>query len=183
MGDRKVYLLLTDTGTVLTRMIKLYTRQCHNHASIGFDCELTEVYSFGRKRPRNPFFAGFVKEDIRSELFKNASCAVYVFTVNEKTYNKMLNIIKEMDLNRQKYRYNLLGLFAIAINKRFDREHAFFCSHFVAMVLKEGQLLNTNKHLSMITPQDLKEASSHRLIYQGSLQSYISYREKYLKAQ
>ncbi|MEH7346428.1 hypothetical protein V7122_21520 [Bacillus sp. JJ1532] len=184
MGDRKVYLLLTDTGTLFTRMIKLYTKECHNHASIGFDCELTEVYSFGRKRPRNPFVGGFVKEDIRSELFKNASCAVYVFTVSEKKYYQMLNLIKKIDENKQKYRYNLLGLLAIALNKRIHRKHAFFCSHFVAMVLQEGRLLDiNNKHLCMITPQDLKEASSHRLIYQGSLQSYITYREKYLKAQ
>lgn len=183
MGDRKVYLLLTDTGTLFTRMIKLYTKQCHNHASVGFDCELTEVYSFGRKRPRNPFVGGFVKEDIRSQLFKNASCAIYVFTVNEKAYNKMFNYIKEMDKNQHKYRYNLLGLFAIALNKRINRKHAFFCSHFVAMVLNEGMLLNINKHPCMITPKDLMEASSQRLIYKGSLQSYISFREQYLKAQ
>ncbi|QED48202.1 hypothetical protein [Cytobacillus dafuensis] len=183
MGDRRVYLLLTDTGTLFTRMIKLYTKECLNHASISFDSELTEVYSFGRKRPRNPFIGGFVKEDIRSELFRNASCALYVFTVKDNQYHRMVELIKEIDDNQQKYRYNLIGLFAIALNKQIHRKYAFFCSHFVAMILKEGRLLETNKHLCMITPQDLKEASSHRLIYQGDLHNYLSYREKYLEAQ
>lgn len=180
MEERKVYLLLTDTGTLFTRMIKLYTKECHNHASIGFDCELTEVYSFGRKRPRNPFIGGFVKEDIRSELFRKATCAVYVFTVTENQYDNMLRLIKEIDANKQKYRYNLLGLFAIALNKQIPRKHAFFCSHFVAKVLQEGRVLETNKHISMITPQDLKKASSHKLVYQGNLQSYFSYRDNHL---
>lgn len=35
-----------------------------NHVSIALDRELTEVYSFGRKQPDNPFIGGFVKEDI-----------------------------------------------------------------------------------------------------------------------
>lgn len=183
MEERKVYLLLTDTGTLFTRMIRLYTKESHNHASIGFDCELTEVYSFGRKRPRNPFIGGFVKEDIRSELFRNATCAVYVFTVTEKQYDNMLRLIKEIDANKQKYRYNLLGLFAIALNKQIHRKHAFFCSHFVAKVLQEGHILETNKHLSMITPQDLKKASAHKLVYQGKLQSYFSFRDNYLSQQ
>ena len=177
MANRKVYLLLTDTGTLFTRMIKLYTKQCLNHASICFDSDLREVYSFGRKRPRNPFIGGFVKEDVKSELFRNASCEIYVFTVTDKQYHNMILLIKEIERNQQLYRYNLLGLFAIALNKRLHRKHAFFCSHFVATILQEGRLLETTKHLSMITPQDLKKAGAHRLIYQGSLQSYLSYED------
>lgn len=174
MGNRNVYLLLTDTGTLFTRMIKLYTKECLNHASISFDSELKEVYSFGRKRPRNPFIGGFVKEDVRSELFKNASCEIYVFNVTDIQYQNMLLLIKEIERNEQLYRYNLLGLFAIALNKKLHRKHAFFCSHFVATVLQEGRLLDTTKHISMVTPQDLKQYASHRLVYRGNLQSYFS---------
>ncbi len=177
MGNRNVYLLLTDTGTLFTRMIKLYTKECLNHASISFDSDFKEVYSFGRKRPKNPFIGGFVKEDVRSELFRNASCEIYVFNVSEKQYHNMLLLIKEIEKNQQLYRYNLLGLFAIVLNKKLHRKHAFFCSHFVATVLQEGRLLNTTKHISMMTPQDLKQTSSHRLIYQGNLQTYFSYED------
>ncbi len=173
MGNRNVYLLLTDTGTLFTRMIKLYTKECYNHASIGFDQDLLDVYSFGRKRPRNPFIGGFVKEDIRSSFFKNANCAIYVFNVTDTQYHDMLQLIKKIEENQKKYRYNLLGLFAIALNKRFIRKDAFFCSHFVAMILNEGRLLNIDKQLSMITPKDLKHISSHQLVYQGKLQSYF----------
>ena len=83
MTEKKIYILLTDTGTLFTKFIKLYTKKPYNHASISFDSELSEVYSFGRKTARNPFIGGFVKEDVNKGLFKEANCAVYALTVNE----------------------------------------------------------------------------------------------------
>ena len=52
--ERSIYILLTNTGTLFTRVIQTYTRAPYNHASISFDRELTELYSFGRKHPSNP---------------------------------------------------------------------------------------------------------------------------------
>lgn len=46
MKEKKVFLLLTDTDTMLTRLIKACTKMPYNHASIAFNPELTEVYSF-----------------------------------------------------------------------------------------------------------------------------------------
>lgn len=34
MSNQKIYILLTDTGTLFTRLIKLYTKKPYNHASI-----------------------------------------------------------------------------------------------------------------------------------------------------
>ena len=39
MIEKKVYILLTDTGTLFTKLIKLYTKKPYNHASISFDSE------------------------------------------------------------------------------------------------------------------------------------------------
>lgn len=49
VADQSVFILLTNTGTFLTRVIKSYTRAPYNHASISFNRELSELYSFGRK--------------------------------------------------------------------------------------------------------------------------------------
>ena len=54
MIEKKIYILLTDTGTLFTNLIKLYTKKPYNHASISFDSKLSEVYSFGRKTARKP---------------------------------------------------------------------------------------------------------------------------------
>ena len=168
MERKKVYLLLTDTGTIFTRMIKLYTKKPYNHASIVFDMHFNEVYSFGRKRPRNPFIGGFVNEDVRRGLFKNARCAIYSFDVSEKQVEKMKSFINKIELEKHLYRYNLLGLITFIINKPYQRKHAFFCSEFVAHVLNEGGI-QLQKPISLISPNDLQNMKNLKLEFEGHL--------------
>ena len=172
MREKKVYILLTDTGTLFTKTIKLYTGTPYNHASIAFDENLKEVYSFGRKRPTNPFIGGFVKENIKEGLFKNATCAVYSLTNNEKEYNSMRRYIKQIEAEKEKYRYNLIGLFAVMLNKRLNRKNAFFCSQFVASVLKKSDSIDFSIPPSLVTPHDLQLVEKSELIYQGMLKDY-----------
>ncbi|WP_019639725.1 hypothetical protein [Paenibacillus fonticola] len=74
--DIQIYILLSSRRTIVTKMIGLYTRAPYNHASIAFDSELREVYSFGRKHPLIPVFGGIVKENIHSVVFEKATCAM-----------------------------------------------------------------------------------------------------------
>lgn len=67
---RKVYIVLTYTGTILSRIVKMYTRREYSHVSIAFDEDLKEMYSFGRLNPYNPFIGGFVYERIDRGLLK-----------------------------------------------------------------------------------------------------------------
>jgi hypothetical protein len=136
--EKKIYILLTDTGTILTRLIKSYTKKPYNHASIAFDAELIEVYSFGRKTAKNPFNGGFVREDIHSVLFKQAYCAIYSLTITNHEYQKMYQYIQEIAAKKEHYRYNFIGLFGVLFKKPIKRKNAFFCSQFVASVLKQG---------------------------------------------
>jgi hypothetical protein len=181
--NRKVYILLTDTGTVLTKIIKLYTKKPLNHASIVIDEHFNKVYSFGRRNPRNPFMAGFVEENIRGGIFRNADCAIYCVTITEKQFQTMIGKISEMEEHKEDYRYNLIGLIAVMLNMEIDRKNAFFCSHFVATILEESGIdIKNHKPLSLVTPDDIKESSSLELIYEGKLSSYITnYHQNYYK--
>ncbi|MFA9559969.1 hypothetical protein ACERII_21895 [Evansella sp. AB-rgal1] len=172
MSEHKIYILLTRTGTVLSRMIQLYTRKNYNHASICFDSSFLEVYSFGRKVPRNPFIGGFVKEDIRASFFSQARCAVYSYTVTDDELQRMITYIRKIEDEKDRYRYNLLGLFAITVNKQIDRKYAFFCSQFIATVLQECEVMKFNKPLSHVTPYDLVEGTNVQLEYQGTLANF-----------
>ena len=172
MRDKKVYILLTDTGTVFTRLIKLYTKKPYNHASISFDTELTEVYSFGRKTARNPFIGGFVKEDVKRGLFKRADCAIYSIKVTEIDLQKMQSYLTEIEAQKKYYRYNFLGLFGVLFNKPLRRKKAFFCSQFVASILNECSSVDFEKPLSLIAPNDLQSIGSLQFEYEGKLTSY-----------
>jgi hypothetical protein len=170
---RNIYVVLTDTGTIFTRIIKLFTKNPHNHASISLDEELNRVYSFGRKKPRNPFIGGFVKENVREGLFRDASCAIYSYTISEKQFEKMRKKIMEIEKNKQHYKYNFLGLFAVVLNKEVERKNAYFCSHFVATILEESGIpLKRKKPLSLVTPNDIKDSFSLNLVYEGKLAFY-----------
>jgi len=172
VDEKKIYILLTDTGTLFTRLIKLFTKKSFNHASISFDRSLSEVYSFGRKTPSNPFIGGFVKENMESHFFNLAKCRVYSCTVSTSQYEKMRCFIQKVNDNKALYRYNLLGLFAILLNKQMTRKNAFFCSQFVATVLQEGECVHFSKPPSLITPQDLITGNDLQFVYDGDLKNY-----------
>ncbi|KMY50309.1 hypothetical protein [Peribacillus loiseleuriae] len=168
MKERKVYLLFTDTGTNFTKLIKLFTKQPYNHVSISFDGELREIFSFGRKKHDNPFIGGFVREQIAVGLFKKARCELYSFKVSELDYERMLCKVKQIEAEKNLYKYNLLGLFAILLNINFKRKNAFFCSQFVAMILNEKKHV-IDKSPNMVTPQNLLALNSLELVYKGKL--------------
>ncbi len=176
--SRKVYLLLTDTGTIFTRMVRLYTKKPYNHASIAFDDNFREVYSFGRKKPHNPFIGGFVNEDIRRGLFKNARCAIYSFEVTDEQISKMKYFINKIKTEKHLYRYNLLGLITFIINKPYQRKRAFFCSEFVAHVLNEGEINEFQKPCSLISPYDLQSIDSIELEFEGELKDLFEQESK-----
>ncbi|MCT2538212.1 hypothetical protein NC661_10730 [Aquibacillus koreensis] len=172
MRNKKVYLLFSDTGSLLTKCINLYTKTTLNHASIAFDLELTEVYSFGRKRPHNPFIGGFVRENLQTKIFHKARCAVYSFTITEADYDQMLYRIKEMEKHRHEYRYNFIGLFGVALNKELERKNAYFCSQFIATILSECGIYQNSKPSCLTKPQDLMDWHQLQLVYQGELSKY-----------
>ncbi|MHA0857179.1 hypothetical protein [Paenibacillus sp. CMAA1364] len=174
MSDEyEVYVLLTDTGTLLTKTIKWFTKDPLNHASIAFDRELTQVYSFGRKNPSNPFFAGFVKEDMNGDFFRDATCAVYSCKVTAQEYDNIRNQILHMELNHDQYKYNLIGMFGLLLNIQIKRDKTYFCSQFVATVFETSGVRLVNKCSSFATPGDFVHTSQLELIYAGDLRPYV----------
>jgi hypothetical protein len=172
MTEKQVFILLTNTGSLLTKLIKLYTKKPYNHASIAFDQHLSEVYSFGRKTARNPFIGGFVKEDVRIGLFKHADCAIFSITVSESQLQKMKHYLQVIEAQKKHYRYNFLGLFGVMFNKPLKRKNAFFCSQFVAYILNKSAIMKFEKPLALIAPYDLQCVSNLQLVYEGKLKDY-----------
>ncbi|EQB38280.1 MULTISPECIES: hypothetical protein [Virgibacillus] len=172
MGKKVIYFLFTDTGTNLSKAINYFTKQSLNHVSIGFDEALTEVYSFGRKRPKNPFIGGFVEEDIRSDFLRDANCAIYRFTISETECEKIIENIKLIKSQKHKYRYNFIGLLGILLQIEINRKCALFCSQFVATVLKDVPSFKPNKPTCFVTPADIRDHTGMELVYEGLLKNY-----------
>lgn len=171
--SKTIYIVLTDTGTLLSKAIGIYTRKDLNHASIAFDEQLTEMYSFGRKQRHNPFIGGFVKENAADGIFRDATCAILSYTVSEEDYTRMRQRICQFEMNQAQYRYNFIGLFGVALNKEIQREHAFFCSQFVATVVNECGISMFTISPNLVQPHHFAQSKCLQLIYEGNLQAYL----------
>ncbi len=170
--QKEIYLLLTDTRSWFTRLIKFYTKKPYNHASIAFDQELEQVYSFGRKAPKNPFIGGFVKENMNEGLFKHANGVIYSVSVTEEQWQKIQQYIRKINAEKDAYRYNFIGLFGFLLKRPINRKNAFFCSQFVATVLQESNVTQFSKPIPLVTPYDLQKADVFQLVYKGEIKEY-----------
>lgn len=71
--NKQLYIVISQTGTLLSRILKQITGAEYNHASISLSRDLERMYSFGRRNPYNPFWGGFVIESPRTGTFKRFS--------------------------------------------------------------------------------------------------------------
>ncbi|WP_342782137.1 hypothetical protein [Psychrobacillus soli] len=173
--QKTVYVLLTDTGTLLNRTIKYFTNAPYNHVSIVFDEKLDEIYSFGRKYPRNPLIAGFIKEDIyfgTYRYFYNTRCVLSKIDVSLKEYNRIRDVIQSFNNNKDIYSYNLLGLVGVAVRCPINQRNKYFCSQFIAEVFEKSGLDLWNLPPTLVTPHDFFIHPRFELVYEGRLYDY-----------
>lgn len=173
--DQSVFILLTNTGTLFTKVIQGYTRAPYNHASISFNRELSELYSFGRKNPNNPLNGGFVKEDLKTGTFSkypNTTCVIYELQVSERDIAKMKRVLQAFIRKDKKYFYNILGVLGIALKEPIEFSNSYFCSQFVAEILKRSGVRLWDKLPALVTPEDFRQSERLQLIYEGKLNEY-----------
>lgn len=170
---KKIYIVLTYTGTVLSKIIKMYTGAEYCHVSLSLDKKLRKMYSFGRLRPYNPFIGGFVHEGIDRgtfKRFKNTKAEIYSIDVTNKQYNIIKKHIKKMENNKEEYKFNRLGLFLTAVNYKYTKEKAFYCSEFVKYLIEEADIdLNLP---DIVKPIDFKNIVDLEFLYKGILKNY-----------
>jgi hypothetical protein len=170
---RKIYIVLTYTGTILSKIIKIYTRDEFAHVSISLDKELTKMYSFGRLNPYNPFIGGFIHEYINKGTFKkfyNTRAKIYSLEITDEQYRKLAVAIKKIETNKNIYKFNILGLFAAGFRIKISRDYYFYCAEFVKYVMDTA---NIYTRLPTVTkPEDFKRIIGLEEIYTGILRFY-----------
>lgn len=170
---KKIYIILTHTGTGPSKIIKMYTKAKFSHVSISLDEELNEMYSFGRLTPYNALYSGFVHEGINFgtfKRFKNTEANIYSYEIEDYQYNKIASIIQEMKESTKRYKFNIIGLIAVAFNIRIKRKRAYYCAEFLKYLLEEADV---RKDLpDIIKPEHFMNLKELKLIYNGKLRDY-----------
>lgn len=175
---KEIYIVLTETNTILSKGIQLYTQHKFNHVSLALDSNLEEMYSFGRKNENNPWIGGFVQENPASKILRESNCAIYAFQVTDAQYTLLQSRIAYYKLHQHTFRYNFAGLLAIACKVKLKRKRAFFCSQFIATLFEEAGLSLNGFCTYFIKPNDFMQLQSLSLIYKGKLQNYIEWDER-----
>lgn len=169
---KSIYILLTRSDTVISKIIRAATNDLYTHASVAFNEELKPLYSFSRRYISFPLPAGMQIESTDSGLYKkydNMPCAVYELKVTEEIYCSAKCIAERMISEASKYRFNILGLFLCRMNMPLHRRYHYFCSEFVAEVLVRSNALDLPKAPSLIRPNDYAGFPELNCIFTGKM--------------
>jgi hypothetical protein len=174
---KKIYIVTTYTGTVLSYLIRNISKTPYAHVSIALNPELKPMYSFGRLNPKTPLFAGFVEENINEGLYairKNTMCRVYSLDVTDLQYEKIYENIMEVSKNRNEYDYDVKALIYLTVDRPREKEYKYVCSHFVADMLQKSGVEIINKPSYEIIPNDFYNLGCLTLEYEGLLSKYTT---------
>ncbi len=170
----KIYIVLSQTGTVLSRILKLYTHAPYNHASIALTADLDVMYSFGRLDPYNPFVGGFVQESHAFgtfKRFKNTRVIVVEAVVTPDAYEKLRARLYSMLRRRTEYHYNYLGLFLAPFRIHRVKRNCYYCSEFVKAMAVQAGVEGAETIPAIVKPMHLLQVP-HRTVFEGRLRDY-----------
>jgi len=171
MSEKSIYILLTRTSSILSRVIHRMTRAAYTHAALVMDEDFKEIYSFTRRDPRYILPAGLARENLRKGLYrarKDPPCRVYRLRVTEEEYERIRRRVQAMYAERENYHYNYLGVAANYFGRQHSSPKRYFCSEFVATMVKTGG------HETAVVPARMRPMDFTRMpelepVYQGSV--------------
>lgn len=174
MKSSHIYLVFTQTGTWLSKLIYLATGMKYAHTSLCLNHHFTQMYSFGRVNPDNPFSGGFVVENIHGGVFKkfaHCACLIYRVEVTEEQRTQLMRELSVFMQNQKNLKYNFLGLFGVMFNVALKRRHSYFCSQFVTEVLMRSNIVSGNHLPELARPSDLLAIENKEFVYEGPAQN------------
>lgn len=166
-----LYIVLTRTNTVISRLIQLFKNDEYTHAAISLDKELNYMYSFGRRNTYNPFIGRFRKEDINEGIYKFCDTlpgAIIEVEVSREQHEKAKALLEHFITNSKLYKYNYKGLLHSLLNKPACSEDRFLCSEFVYHILNESGIADFKISRNLVRPQSLLKLEG-RMIFKGNL--------------
>lgn len=178
--DDILLIVLSQTGTYVSRFIRLFTRKLYNHASVALNLSLEEIYSFCRTYRHLPLSATFNREFIGKGtfgLFLTIPCEIYAIRLDPAEKQEFLRYLEHFKKCRSRYSHNILGLCTTFFHIRWMRYWKLHCSEFVVRLLEFTDVA-LEKSPSLYTPDDLCGLPELHMIYRGELNRYYAMRQR-----
>jgi hypothetical protein len=171
---KHIYVILSRSQTLLSRIISVLNGDQYTHASISLDKKLEYMFSFGRRKPHNPFVGCFKRERLNEGIYKEyrrLPGIVLEITVTQSQYERIHFEIENFLLNSHNYDYNVSGMIGHMFNSPPEDDSRFFCSEFVYHILYKSGVCDWGKPRGSVRPQHLLRLNG-RLIFEGDLKEY-----------
>ncbi|MEG1781959.1 MAG: hypothetical protein RR253_01790 [Oscillospiraceae bacterium] len=169
---KKFYIVLSRSGTILARAIRIFTKKYYNHTSISFERSLNTFYSFGRRNPRLMFPAGFITEGVHSGFFalhpKTKIC-VLEGEMSEEAFCGVQKKLEPFIREPKKYKYGILQMLKMMTGKPYRSQDHYVCSVFAAYLLDD--YFDFGKDYSLVYPEDFY-IFDFKKIYEGTTGEY-----------
>lgn len=174
---KKIYILLTKSTTILSRIVHFITGDDYTHVSIAFEENLQPLYSSSRKNGVTLFPAGPCEEYLHRGYFRKhpqIPCALYELQVSEEIYQAAQLETRRIMSKADCYKFNIIGLIFCRMNIPLRRKGHYFCSQLVGEILQQSQAVNLPKDTSLMRPVDYMKLPELNCRYRGRLYELLS---------
>ncbi len=159
--------------TMPARLVKIATRYKYSHVAISLEKNCDTLYSFGRKKPNNPFDGGYSVENRHGGFFKkfpNAICKVFEMSVTDEQKQNLTQLLGDMTARQSEYKYDFLGAFLRFLKIPYTAKNRFTCSYFVAWALEKTGIYKFEIPTKNITPKHFSQIPDLIPLYEGKYQ-------------
>ncbi len=167
-----IYIAFVDTPGIFAGILHRYLKQKYIHVLVSMDAGLEEAYSFGRRHPAIPIFAGFEREEKEKILtvYPNASYCIGEIACTKEQKVGIREELRSMYERRFSYHYAVTSLPYVLCHKPHDREDSYTCSSFLAYLFRQHGIIAFAKADSLVTPKDFYEWNGYETIFEGRLE-------------
>jgi hypothetical protein len=164
--EKDVYVVLSRTNTQVGRIIRFFTGNQLNHASICFDEDLKEFYSFGRLTKSPTLVGGFIVENPNRYLANHQDVRIKAFkmSLSPKDYKAVCQRFLDCKNHRSESLYNYFSALYSFFGKQLEVDNSYTCFEFVMYVLGLKGIY------SLV---DFERINGEKLIYDGSYRNYL----------
>lgn len=169
---KPVFIVLTKGKTpIISSGIQKVTKSEYSHASISFDPNLKELYSYNFRKEN----LGFVMEKL--ETIKDVPITVWCFFAESEVVENMKKKVYDFKTHDTHYDFRMLPRFIRKKDvKPDDNEYNQVCSTFVDTILKAGNI-NLVRDINMPSPADIYDGIKTRAntifkVYDGPAGQY-----------
>lgn len=169
---KQVYILLSRTGTIPSRLIYRLTRGAFTHASLAMLPSTDRFFSYARRKLNRPFYAGFKEENLHTHIFgkyPDSPCALFSLSVSDEGYDRMKKELGRYIENYDTATYNFLGMLPLRMGIPIRRGMKLTCSQFVALMLSVSGDVSLPKNPYAMLPGDFLKLSGLTKLYEGTI--------------